>query len=78
MNGGVNYTSKYLPTIYKKIESASQYPLLGIPTSIKNTRSVLAGKHNRIYYRIEKNKIIVLNIRDTRRNPAKNPFKKKQ
>jgi plasmid stabilization system protein ParE len=75
---GTNYTDKYLIAVYKKIESISEYPFSGVLTPIKNTRSILAGKHNRIYYRVEKTKIIILNIRDTRRNPAKNPFNKKQ
>jgi plasmid stabilization system protein ParE len=74
----IDYTDQYLLTVYRKIQMISLNPKLGIQTVIKNTRSILAGKQNRIYYRVEKNRIIILNIYDTRRNPAKNPFNKKQ
>ncbi len=43
---------------------------------LKNTRTILITKHNRLYYRIEKDKLIIINLMDTRRNPAKNPFNK--
>lgn len=49
---------------------------MGLETSIKNTRTILITKHNRLYYCIEKNKIIILNMINTRRNPISNPFKK--
>jgi plasmid stabilization system protein ParE len=75
---GINYTDQYLSTVYRKIQLLSLNPQLGIETAIKKTRSILAGKQNRIYYRVEKNRVIILNIYDTRRNPAKNPFNKKQ
>jgi plasmid stabilization system protein ParE len=75
---GVNYTNQYLLTVYRKIRLVSLNPHLGIQTVIKNTRSILAGKQNRIYYRVEQNRVVILNIYDTRKNPAKNPFNKKQ
>lgn len=53
-----------------------QQPFIGqASVRIKNTRSIIAGKNNRLYYRIESNKIIVLNIFDTRINPKKNKFR---
>lgn len=45
--------------------------------NFKNTRSILITNHNRLYYRIEKSNLILVNLIDTRRNPKTNPFKKK-
>lgn len=42
----------------------------------KNIRSILVTKHNKVYYRVEKGNLIIINIIDTRRDPAKNPFNK--
>lgn len=44
-------------------------------TSIKGVRSIQLGKQNRIYYRFEKDKIIVLNMYDTRIIPVRNKLK---
>lgn len=41
-----------------------------------DTRAILITKHNRLYYRIEKDNLIILNLLDTRRNPKSNPFNK--
>jgi plasmid stabilization system protein ParE len=76
---GKNVAEDFLVVLYGKIEIAANQPLIGVGVTGKlNVRSILISKHNRLYYRIEKKKLIVLNIIDTRRNPAKNPFKKKQ
>lgn len=60
----------------KKFTVLQQQPLIGRRSvSFKEIRSIPAGKHNRIYYRIENNKIIVLNLYDTRIKPNKNRLK---
>ena len=61
------------------VELLSKNPNIG--SKIKgldnnNTRTILITKHNRLYYRTEKGKLIIINIIDTRRNPKKNPFNK--
>jgi hypothetical protein len=45
---------------------------------VKNTQSVIVGKghQNKIYYRVEKSKLIIINLIDVRKNPKKNPFNK--
>jgi plasmid stabilization system protein ParE len=76
---GKKVAEDFLIVLYDKIEIAANQPLVGINVSSKlNVRSILISKHNRLYYKIEKKRLIVLNIIDTRRNPAKNPFNKKQ
>ena len=62
----------------EKIKRIARQPDIGNLTTLKNIRSVPAGKgyQNRIYYRVTKDRLIVVNMIDTRRNPKKNPFNK--
>ena len=63
--------------LLKKLDMLSTMPTIGAEVnSIKNIRSLLITKHNKVYYKIERNKIYLLNMIDTRRNPKKNPFNK--
>ena len=59
-----------------KIKLLACQPNIGIDTSIKNTKTVLAGKgyQNRIYYRIEKNKLVIIDLKDVRKNPKRNRY----
>lgn len=66
----------FLETLLQQLESVSQYPGIGKTTAYENVRTIRITKHNRIYYRIEKNKIVILNMIDPRKDPRKNPFKK--
>ena len=60
----------------KKFITLQQQPFIGQPSVyIQNIRSIHAGKHNRLYYRIEGNEIIIVNMYDTRINPKKNRLK---
>lgn len=75
-NFGLPVAQKFAKRLQRKFDVIQQQPHIGLPsTSFKNVRSVLAGKQNRIYYRVEKKTIVVLNMYDTRMNPAKNRFK---
>ncbi len=60
MEGGTSTLS--LITLF--IETAS--------VNLNNVRSILSGKHNRVYYKIESNEIVIINIYDTRINLKKN------
>jgi plasmid stabilization system protein ParE len=62
----------------EKIKKVARQPDIGNVTAIANVRSVLAGKgyQNRIYYRVTKDRLIIINMIDTRKNPKKNPFNK--
>lgn len=68
----VNFTE----IVDNKIILLASQPNIGIDTSLINVKSVLAGKgyQNRIYYRIEKNKLIIINIKDIRKNPERNRY----
>ena len=62
--------------LYQTIELLSQQPNLGSTSkNLPHTRTILITKHNRLYYRVEKGKLIIINLIDTRK--SKNPFNKK-
>jgi plasmid stabilization system protein ParE len=66
--------------VQSKLDLIASHPGIGSVTAISNTRSVIVGKghQNKIYYRVENNKIVVINMIDTRKNPKHNPFNKQQ
>ncbi len=73
---GLLIAQKFAEEIDKKLTRLQQTPLIGKSSVfIINTRSIIAGKHNRIHYRIEPGKIIILNMYDMRINPKKNKLK---
>jgi len=63
--------------LYQTIELLSEQPNLGskVKSSVY-TRTILITSHNRLYYRIENDKLVITNLIDTRRNPKNNPFNK--
>ena len=73
---GFVVAQRFAHQLDKKFQSLQIQPFVGTPSvNLPNVRSILAGKHNRVYYRIESNKIVVINIYDTRINPKKNKLK---
>jgi plasmid stabilization system protein ParE len=55
----------------------SEQPQVGSAVKgFNGIRTILITEHNRLYYRIEKNTLVIINLIDTRRNPKTNPFKK--
>ncbi len=73
---GLLVAQRFAKQLDKKLLTLRQQPHIGQPSLfIKNTRSIIAGKHNRLYFRIEGNKIIILNMYDIRINPQKNKLK---
>ncbi|MBS1579718.1 MAG: type II toxin-antitoxin system RelE/ParE family toxin [Bacteroidetes bacterium] len=57
---------KFMQNILHHFKLLEQHPNLGKPTSKNNARSILISKHNRIIYKISNNKIIILDLIDTR------------
>ena len=73
---GLLVAQRFAKQLDKKFITLQQQPFIGQPSLyIQNIRSIHAGKHNRVYYRIEGNKIIIVNMYDTRINPKNNKFK---
>jgi plasmid stabilization system protein ParE len=73
---GLLVAQRFAKQLDKKLLTLQQQPSIGKPSLyISNIRSIHAGKYNRLYYRIESNKIVILNIYDTRINPKRNKLK---
>jgi plasmid stabilization system protein ParE len=66
---------EFLSKIDSRIDTLKQQPFVGKPSETKpEVRSILITKHNRLYYKFSNNKIIVINMYDTRKNPVKNSY----
>lgn len=66
---------EFLQKIDRRFELLSKHPYAGAPSAkIKDIRGLLITRHNRLYYKIKDNKVIILNMYDTRINPKKNPY----
>lgn len=63
--------------INRKILQVSQNPFLGSLQGRLKVRSIIATKHQRLFYRIQKDTIIIMNLFDMRINPKRNPYGKK-
>ena len=67
--------SEFLVKIDGRIILLKKQPFIGMPSKkIKDIRSLLVTRHNRMYYKVVKDKIIILNMYDTRMNPKRNPY----
>jgi plasmid stabilization system protein ParE len=65
----VNRTSDLLDLL-------SELPEIGeVQDKNRQIRGILITKHNKLFYRIDKNVLIVLKIFDTRKNPKKLRFR---
>jgi plasmid stabilization system protein ParE len=74
----ITVANEFLDKLEEKILLIKSHPTIGGLSAITNTRSILITSQNKIYYRIENNKIVVINMIDTRKNPKSNPFNKQQ
>jgi plasmid stabilization system protein ParE len=76
-NWNKEVAENFLDLLFTKYELLSSTPNIGMQVpSAKNIRSILITKHNKVYYKVEKEYLIIINVIDTRRNPKKNPFNK--
>jgi plasmid stabilization system protein ParE len=57
----------FLSKVYSRIFALRTHPYIGSLTSMENVRSTLITKHNRMYYKVVNNKIVILNLYDTRK-----------
>jgi len=66
----------FLEKIHSGVEIIKKNSAIGKPSKYKEgVRSILIKPYNRLYYREEKNSIIVLALIDMRSNPDKNRYK---
>ena len=72
---GKPIANHFVNKLEKRLDNLSKQPFTGIESEhLKNVRSVLITKHNRLYYRIKETTIEVINMYDTRLDPKKNPY----
>lgn len=57
----------FLAKVDFKINAIQHHPFIGSPTNIKNVRGVPVSRHNRMYYKVAGDEIIIINLFDTRR-----------
>ncbi len=73
---GLAVSQKFAALVERKLKNLQQQPFIGSTSvTLPHVKSILAGRQNRIYYRIEGKKIVVLNMYDTRINPKRNELK---
>jgi plasmid stabilization system protein ParE len=68
---GTKVAQDFVNTVYSRIYALQAHPYLGSLTSIKNVRGIHITKHNRMFYRIVNNKVVILNLYDTRKKAKK-------
>lgn len=60
-------TEDFVRTTYNKIELLTEQPYLGsLENSELDIRGILISKHNRLFYRVVDDKVILINFFDTR------------
>ena len=66
---------EFVDILIFKLSTLASQPNLGIRSEkLKDARSILITKYNRLIYRVTENSIIVFNLSDTRRHPKKNKY----
>lgn len=61
---------EFVENLYNTLDNIAVFPEIGLTIDDeKLIRAFLITKHTKLYYRIEKGKLIVLNFIDTRKKP---------
>lgn len=72
---GDEIAARFLKKIDNRINMLKAYPNSGILSEkVPGVRGLLITKHNIMFYKINCNRIIILNLYDTRSNPIKRTF----
>lgn len=65
---GARVAQEFYLKITRVIELLKLHPQIGMPSRVvPGVRGVSVTKHNRMFYRIDKKKVIILSLSDTRR-----------
>jgi len=66
----IRAANEFLEHLYETIDTLSMFPEIGtIVDSVRGIRGFLITKQIKIYYRIKENRLVVLNLIDTRQKP---------
>ena len=68
-----NVAIDFLDNIDSKVDTLRQNPYIGASSGIRNTRSLHVTGHNRIFYKVVKNKVVIINLYDTRKKTYRSP-----
>ena len=64
---GNNIAAQFFIKINKSLDALSNHPVTGAPSAkIKNARSIFITEHNRLFYKVDSDKIYILRLLDTR------------
>jgi plasmid stabilization system protein ParE len=74
---GKPVADNFIAVLEDRIETLSQQPYIGTPSGMKNVRTILISKQNRLYYRIKGEQIEIITLLDTRMNPERNRYRRK-
>lgn len=64
---GKRVAEEFLDIVQTRIDALQHHPYIGSLTNIYQVRGLHITRHNRMFYRVVKNKIIILNLYDTRK-----------
>jgi plasmid stabilization system protein ParE len=74
-NWSHDVAAAFLLKVDRRFELLKNHPHIGAPSKkINGVRGLLITRHNKMYYKIIGNKVVILNMYDTRMNPKKNPY----
>ncbi len=66
---------EFLQKLDKRIATLKNQPYIGNPSqTVQGVRGILITRHNKLYYKISSNSVIILNMYDTRMNPKTNRY----
>ncbi len=66
---------KFIVELYELVDLISTQPKIGsISHKKKQVRRILLSRYKRVYYRVNKQTITLLDLFDTRQNPKKNKY----
>ena len=67
--------AEFLEKVDYRIDLLAKQPYAGAPSAkVKDIRGLLITRHNKMYYKVKGDRVIILNMYDTRINPKKNPY----
>jgi plasmid stabilization system protein ParE len=69
--GGNQVANEFQDKVFVRTYMLQINPFIGVPTGVASVRSILITKHNRLYYRLNGNRLVILNLYDTRSNYKK-------
>ena len=64
---GQKVANEFQEKTFVRIYMLQLNPFSGAPTNIISVRSTLITRYNRLYYRVKRNKVVILNLYDTKR-----------